>query len=134
MSLLLTLNISHLVHTFTNIIEIIMRGSFAFSMIIKTRPWRHIYHDIGIPRKKPHDIEIPRQKNHYIQIRGLKNHDIEKRRQVNHDIVFQGVFSEDKESRHRDSKTKIPRDRDSKTSSSCGILALIYPPLILSSQ
>ena len=24
----------------------------------KTRPWRHIYHDIGITRPKGHDIEF----------------------------------------------------------------------------
>ena len=33
----------------------------------KTRPWRHIYHDIGIPRSKSHDTEIPRPKNHDIE-------------------------------------------------------------------
>ena len=25
----------------------------------KTRPWRHIYHDIGIPRPENYDTEIP---------------------------------------------------------------------------
>ena len=48
----------------------------------KTRPWRHINHDIEIPRPKSHDIEIPRP----------KNHDIEKRRQVSHDIVIPRRF------------------------------------------
>ena len=44
----------------------------------KTRPWRHIYHDIEIPRQKSHDIEIP----------GPKSRDIEKRRQLTHYIVI----------------------------------------------
>ena len=33
----------------------------------KTRSWRHIYHDIWIPRPKSHDTEIPRPKNHDIE-------------------------------------------------------------------
>ena len=41
----------------------------------KTRPWRYIYHDIGIPRPKSHDIKIPRLKNCDIEIHGLKHHD-----------------------------------------------------------
>ena len=53
-----------------------MRGFLVFTMITKTRPWRHIYHDIGIPRPKNHDIEIPRPKNHDIEIPRSKNHDI----------------------------------------------------------
>ena len=46
-----------------------MRDFFVFMMITKTRPWRHIYDNIGIPRPKNRDIEI----------QGLKHHDIEKR-------------------------------------------------------
>ena len=42
----------------------------------KTRPWRHIYHDIKIPRPKNHDIEIPRPKNRDIEIPRPKNRDI----------------------------------------------------------
>ena len=59
-----------------------MGDFFVFTVITKTRPWRHIYHDIGIPRPKNHDIEISRPKNHDIQIWGLKRHDIEKWRQL----------------------------------------------------
>ena len=58
----------------------------------KTRPWRHIYHDIEISRPKIGDIEIPRPKNHDIEIRGLKYLDIEKRRQLSHDIVIPRHF------------------------------------------
>ena len=58
----------------------------------ETRPWRHIYHDIEIPRPKIGDIEIPRPKNHDIEIRGLKYLDIEKRRQLSHDIVIPRHF------------------------------------------
>ena len=36
-------------------------------MKTKTRPWRHTYHDIEIPRPKNYDIEIPRQKSHDIE-------------------------------------------------------------------
>ena len=42
---------------FNSIIDIIMRDFFVFTMITKTRPWRHMYHDIEIPRPKNHDIE-----------------------------------------------------------------------------
>ena len=69
-----------------------MRDFFVFTVITKTRPWRHIYHDIGIPRPKNHDIEISRPKNLDIEIRGLKRHDIEKRRQISHDIVIPRRF------------------------------------------
>ena len=107
---------------------------FVFTMITKTRTWRHIlYHGIGIPRPKNHDIEIPRPKNRNIKISGQKHHDIEKRRQISYNIVILSNFLEDKQSGHRDSKTKKPQHRDSKTkaktkattSSSCGILTLI---------
>ena len=33
----------------------------------ETRPWRHIYHGIGLPRPKSHDVEIPRPKSHDIE-------------------------------------------------------------------
>ena len=69
-----------------------MRDFFVFTMITKKRPWRHMYHDIEIPRPKNHDIEIPRPKNHDIEIRGLKHHDIEKWRQISHDIVIPRRF------------------------------------------
>ena len=79
-----------------------MRDFFVFTMITKTRPWRHIYHDIEIPRPKSHDIEIPRPKNHDIEIprpkkhdieiRGLKHHDIEKLRQISCEIVIPRRF------------------------------------------
>ena len=69
-----------------------MRDFFVFTMITKTRPWRHIYHDIEIPRPKNHDIEIPRPKKHDIEIRGLKHHDIEKLRQISCDIVIPRRF------------------------------------------
>ena len=91
-----------------------MRDFFVFTMITKTRPWRHIYHDIEIPRPKNHDIEIPRPKNYDTEIPRPKNHGIEKRRQISHDIVIpRRFFSEDIEisrlPRHRDSKDKKPR-------------------------
>ena len=57
--------------------------------------WRHIYHDIELPRPK--------------------NCNIEKQRQLTHDIVIPRVFSKDKKPRHRNSKAKKPRHRDSKT-------------------
>ena len=60
---------------------------FVFTMITKTRPWRHIYHDIWIPRPKHHNIKIPRPRNHNIEIGGLKHHGIKKCRQISHDIV-----------------------------------------------
>ena len=79
-----------------------MRDIFVFTMITKTRPWRHIYHDIEIPRPKSHDIEIPRPKNHDIEIprpknhdieiRGLKHHDIKKWRQISDEIVIPKRF------------------------------------------
>ena len=109
-----------------------MRDFFVFTMITKTRPWRHIYHDIGIPRPKNHDIEIPRPKNHDIEIprpknrdieiRGLKHHGIEKWRQISHGIVIPRCF-------FRVEKATISRFQDQKatTSSSCGILTLIPP-------
>ena len=65
-----------------------MRDFFVFTMITKTRPWRHIYHDIEIPRPKNHNIVIPRPKNHDIQIPRPKSHDIEIPRPKNHDIEF----------------------------------------------
>ena len=71
----------------------------------KTRPWRHIYHDIENPRPKSHDIEIP----------SPKNRDIEKRRQLTTTSWFQDIFSEEKKPRHQDSKAEKPRYRDSKT-------------------
>ena len=109
-----------------------MRDFFVFTMITKTRPWRHIYHDIEIPRPKSHDIEIPRPKNHDIEIprpknrdieiRGLKHHGIEKWRQISHGIVIPRCF-------FRVEKATISRFQDQKatTSSSCGILTLIPP-------
>ena len=69
-----------------------MRDSFIFTIITKTRPWKHIYHDIGIPRPKKHDIEIPRPKNRGIEIWGLKHHSIKKQRQINHGIVIPSCF------------------------------------------
>ena len=69
-----------------------MRDFFVFTVITKVRPWRHIYHEIGIPRSKNHDIEIPRPKKHNIEIRGLKRHDIEKQRQISHNIVIPRRF------------------------------------------
>ena len=54
-----------------------MGDVFVFTMITKARPWRHIYHDIDIPRPKNHDIEIPRPKNRDIEIPRPKSHDIE---------------------------------------------------------
>ena len=59
-----------------------MRDFFVFTMITKTRPWRHIYQDIEIPRPKTQDIEISRPKNYDIEIPRPKNHDIEKQRQI----------------------------------------------------
>ena len=59
-----------------------MRDFFVFTMITKTRSWRHIYHDIEIPRPKNHDIVIPRP----------KNHDIEKRRQISQNIAIPRRF------------------------------------------
>ena len=61
---------------------------FVSTMITKARPWRHIYHDIEIPRPKNHDIKIPRPKNHDIEIPRLKNHDIEIPTPKSHDSEF----------------------------------------------
>ena len=80
-----------------------MLHKFGQLMMTKTRPRKHIYHDIEIPRPKNHDndisrpknrdIEIPRLNNCDIKIRGLKHHDIEKRRQTSHDIVISRFFA-----------------------------------------
>ena len=51
-----------------------MRDIFVFTMITKARLWRHIYHDIEVPRPKNHDIEIARPKSHDIEIPRPKNH------------------------------------------------------------
>ena len=77
-----------------------MRDFSVFTMKTKTRPWRHKYHDIEIPRPKSHDIEVPRPKNHNVEILGLKYYGIEKRSQLSHDIViprhfFQKIKSHD---------------------------------------
>ena len=63
----------------------------------ETRPWRHIYHGIGLPRPKSHDVEIPRPKNRDIEMRGLKHHEIEKRRQLSHDIEIPKLKNHDVE-------------------------------------
>ena len=63
-----------------------MRDFFVFTMITKTRPWRHIYQDIEIPRPKNHDIKIPIPKNHDIEIPRPKTQDIEISRPKNYDI------------------------------------------------
>ena len=78
----------------------------------KTRPWRHIYHDIEIPRLKSHDIEVPR----------TKNHDIEKRRHISHDIVIPRRFF-----RGQKATTSRFQGQKATTSSSCGILTLMPP-------
>ena len=79
----------------------------------KTRPWRHIYHDIGIPRPESHETSrfqgqktttletettdprhrdskafFQRTKGHDIEIPRLKNHNIEIPRPKSHDIEF----------------------------------------------
>ena len=69
-----------------------MRDFFVFTMITKTRSWRHIYQDIGIRRTKNHDTKIPIPKNRDIEIRGLQHHDIEKRREIIHNIVIRSRF------------------------------------------
>ena len=122
---------------------------FVFTMITKTRQWRHIYHDIGIPkpknhdikiprpknhdieipRPKTHDIEIPRPKNHDIEIPRPKNHDIEKRRQISHDIVIPRRFF-----RGQKATTSRFQDQKATTLSSCGILTLMSPDRILAEQ
>ena len=76
-------------------------------MKTKTRPWRHIYHDIEIPRPK--------------------NHDIEKRRQLTHDIVIPIQFFRRQKatiSRFQGWKTTTSKFQDQKatTLSSSGIL------------
>ena len=76
----------------------------------KTRPWRHIYHDIRIPRPKNHDIEI----------QGLKHHDIEKWRQISHSIVIPRHFF-----RGKKGMTLWFQDRKPTTLSFCGILTLM---------
>ena len=63
-----------------------MHDFFVFTMMTKMRPWRHIYHHIGIPRPKKHDIEIPRPKNHDIEIPRPKNLNIEIWVLKHHDI------------------------------------------------
>ena len=105
-----------------NIIDIIMHDFFCFHDDNKNKVWRHIYHDIGIPRAKNHDVEIPRPKNRDIEIRGLKHHGIEKWRQISHGIVIPRCF-------FRVEKATISRFQDQKatTSSSCGILTLMPP-------
>ena len=70
-------------------------------MKTKTRPWRHIYHDIEIPRPKNHNIEIPRP----------KNRDIKKQRQLTHDIVVPRHF-------FRGQKSMMLRFQGSKTTTS----------------
>ena len=80
---------------FNNIIDILMRDFFVFTMITKTRPWSHIYHEVEIPRPKNHDIEIPRPKNHDIKIPRPKNHDIEIPRPKSHDIEIPRLKSHD---------------------------------------
>ena len=59
-----------------------MRDFLVFTMIMKTRSWRQIYHDTGIPRPKNHDIRIWR----------LKHHDIKKRRQISRKILIPRRF------------------------------------------
>ena len=83
-----------------------MRDFFVFTMITKTRPWRHIYHDIEIPRPKNHDIEIPRPKNMTSRFQDQKT----------------------TTSRFQDQKTTTSRSQGQKAtaSSSCGILTLMY--------
>ena len=98
-----------------------MRDFFVFTMIKKTRLWRHIYHNIGIPRPKNHDIEIPSPKKHDIEIRGLKHHDIEKWRQISHEIVITRRFSRGQKattSRFQDKKTTTWRFQDQKATTS----------------
>ena len=77
---------------FSKIIDIIMRDIFVFTMITKTRPWRHIYHNIRIPIPKNHNIEIPRPKNYDIENKGLKHHNIKKWRQISDEIEIPKRF------------------------------------------
>ena len=79
---------------------------------MKARPWRHIYHDIEIPRPKSHGIE--------------------KRRQLTHDIVIPRHFFKGQKattSRFWGWKTTTLRFQDQKatTWSSCRILTLMPP-------
>ena len=81
-------------------------------MKTKTRPCRHIYHNIEIPRPKSHDIE--------------------KRRHLTHNIVIPRHFFRGQKattSRFQGWKTTTSRFQSQKatTSSSCGILTLIPP-------
>ena len=102
-------------------------------MKTKTRPWGHIYLDIGTPRKKSHDNEVPRPKNCNIEIRGrLKHHNIKKQSQLNHDMVIASHFSRGQKAttlRFQDWKTTTSRFQDQKatTLSFCGIWPL-FPP------
>ena len=107
---------------FNNIIDIIIRDFFLFAMITKKRPWRHIYHDIRIPRLKNHNIEIPGPKNRDIEVRGLKQYNIEKRRQIGHDIVIPRRFF-----RGQKAATSRFHDQKATTSITCGILTLMPP-------
>ena len=77
-----------------NLDKNILRGFSVFTMKTKTRPWRHMYHGIEIPRPKNHDIEIPRPINRDIEIRGLKHHEIEKRHRYSK-VFFQKTKSHD---------------------------------------
>ena len=73
-----------------------MRDFFVFTMGTKTRQWRHIYHDIEIPRPK--------------------NHDIEKRRQISHDIMIPRRFFRGQKaaiSRFQDHDIEISRPKSS---------------------
>ena len=81
-------------------------------MKTKTGPWRHIYHDIEIPRPK--------------------NRDIEKRRQLTHDIVIPRHFFRGQKattSRFQGRKTTASRfqDQKAKTSGFRGTLTLHAP-------
>ena len=86
-------------------------------MITKTRPWRHIYHDVGIPRSRNHDIEFPRSKKRDTRFGDVKLHDIEKRIQISDDIViprrfFQRSKGHDNEiSRLKNHDIEIPRPK-----------------------
>ena len=136
-----------------------MRDIFVFTMITKTRPWRHIYHDIKIPRPKSHDIEIPRPKSHDIEIPRPKSHDIkiprpkshnieiprpksndiEKQRQISHDMVilrrfFRGTKSHDIEiPRLKNQDIKIPRSKshDIEFLWNSDLYAPSYPSLLI---
>ena len=77
-------------------------------MKMKTNLWRHIYHNIEIPRPESQDIEIPRPKNGDIEIQGLKHHGIRKRRQIGHGIIIPRDF-------FRGQNSKISRFQDRKS-------------------